>query len=266
MGKDTGIQWSDGTINPTTGCDGCELWVEGKGGPCYAGNHHETRLARALPALYAPTFTEVRLAPGRMAPAAGCSDLTGASRPDRPWLDGMPRMIFVSDMSDALSKDVPFEYLYGEVVLNVMGGRGRRHLWLWLTKLPRRMAEFARWLADREIDWPENLWAGTSITSEKVVKRVGFLREVPAKVRFLSVEPMWSPIDLSGRLDGISWLICGGESKQKGHACHRFDLSWARSLRDQCRAARVPYFLTRHSRNQRVERRGSSGLCCTTRR
>jgi hypothetical protein len=70
MGKGTDIQWCDDTVNPTTGCSGCELWVPGKGGPCYAGNQHERRLAKALPGLYDPVFTNVRLAPGRTAEAA----------------------------------------------------------------------------------------------------------------------------------------------------------------------------------------------------
>jgi protein gp37 len=162
--------------------------------------------------------------------------------PGKPWLDGMPRTIFVSDMGDALSQDVPFEYLVDEVIRVASSDRGRRHLWLWLTKLPRRMAEFAGWLTDRGIGWPENLWAGTSLTSRKVLGRVEDLLEVPARVRFLSVEPQWQEIgpDLPG---GIGWVIQGGESRQRGRECHPFDLAWARSLRDQCQATRVPYFL-----------------------
>jgi protein gp37 len=78
MGSKTNIEWCDSTVNPTTGCDGCELWA-GDVRACYAGNLHESRLALTLPQLYAENFTDVRLAPGRMAAAAGWSDLRGKS-------------------------------------------------------------------------------------------------------------------------------------------------------------------------------------------
>jgi protein gp37 len=213
------------------------------GGPCYAGNIHEQRLAKSLPVLYAPSFTEVRLVPGRMAKAAALPDLRGKDRPDKPWLDGMPRMTFVSDMGDALSSGVPFEYLRDEVIGAVNSEPGRRHRWLWLTKLPHRIAEFARWLRDEGgMGWPDNLWAGTSITSTKVLKRIDHLLRVPAKVRFLSIEPQWEEIDINLPA-GIPWVIQGGQSLQRGYKPRPFDLAWARSMRDRCKAAGIPYFL-----------------------
>ena len=239
MGKHTSIQWCDGTVNCTSGCGGCELWVPGKGGSCYAGAIH-TRFSPSK--AYPGPFERISLHPGRMAQAARWGDLTGKPRPDKPWLDGMPRMIFVSDMSDALSKDVPFEYLFDEVILNAVSPHGRRHLWLWLTKLPHRMAEFAAWLRELAIDWPENLWAGTSITSMKTIGRPSSIVNVPAAVRFLSVEPMWGHVDL-GAMIGIHWVICGGESYQNRKGYHHFNLDWARSLRDQCEANGVPFFM-----------------------
>jgi protein gp37 len=222
------------------------LFVRGKGGPRYAGNQHERRLAKVHPRLYDRVFTNVRLAPGRMARAARWGDLTGRLRPDKPkqpgklWLDGMPRMVFVSDMSDAPSKDVPFEYLHDEIIANVASDKGRRHVWLWLTKLPRRMAEFAGWLDGRGVAWPDNLWAGTSLTSRKVLRRIDDLKRVPARVRFLSVEPQWQEIELPARLPRIDWGIQGGQS---GSDATPFDIAWARSVRDQCRAAGTAYFL-----------------------
>lgn len=252
MGKDTGIQWCDSTVSPTTGCDGCELFVPGKGGPCYAGALHEGRLAKSLPALYAPAFTEVRLAPGRMKQAAGWGDLRGVERPGKPWIPpATPRLIFVEDMGDLFSKAVPFEYVRDEVFGTATSPKGARHVYQILTKQPRRMAEFARWLAaDCGCDWPENVWAGTSVTSRKTLKRVDYLTEVPAAVRFLSLEPLWERVDLL-ELHGdgvptfpdVQWVIAGGESHQGEHRARRFDLAWARSLRDQCKEANVPYFL-----------------------
>jgi protein gp37 len=261
MGKDTLIHWADSSVNPTAGCSGCELWVPGKGGPCYAGAiHNRFSPSKAYPG----PFEQISLHPGRMAQAARWSDLTGKPRPDKPWLDGMPRIIFVSDMSDALSRDVPFEYLADEIIANVISDHGRRHIWMWLTKLPSRMAEFSSVIGW----WPENLWAGTSVTSKKTLRRVEHLFRVPAAVRFVSAEPLWEEIDLrdlpSGGnafatiqmepgpdgcgvefpcRPGIQLVIVGGQS---GPDARPFDLAWARKLRDDCKEAGVAYFLKQY--------------------
>ena len=114
MSVKTKIQWCDGTVNPTMGCDGCEIWSS-QIKTCYAGILH-TRFGGVTPG-YSPSFDEVTLFPGRMAEAAGWSDLSGKTRKDKPWLNGMPRLTFVSDMSDALSKIV---------YVRVPAGRGDR--------------------------------------------------------------------------------------------------------------------------------------------
>src|SRR5262249_6687914 len=172
MGQHTNIEWTDSTVNPSTGCQGCELWVPDRGGPFYAGNLHELRLARSLPHLYAPKFTEVRLAPGRTAKAAAWPDLRGKPRPDKPWLDGPPRLIFVGDLGDIFSKDVPFEYLKAEVIDVADSEKGRRHAWLLLTKQPGRAVEFALWLRRRGRAWPDNVWVGTSVTGPHSATRI----------------------------------------------------------------------------------------------
>lgn len=250
MGKDSKIQWCDGTVNPSTGCDGCELWKPGVGGPCYAGNYHEARMAKALPKLYAAKFDEVRLAPGRMAKAAAWSDLTGKDRPDKPWLNGMPRVIFVGDMGDIFSGDVPFEYLFQEVYANSRSPKGRRHIWMWLTKRPKRMVEFCRWLAERGYPWPANIWTGTSVTGKATVCRIRDLLPMPG-VRFVSVEPLVEDIGFPdaifayqdmgstphhkrlGPIEGmepIDLVIVGGESDQSPHKARPFDVQWARTF------------------------------------
>jgi protein gp37 len=250
MGQVTDIGWCDSTVNPTTGCDGCELWHVRDKGPCYAGVLHEGRLAKSLPKLYAPSFTEVRLAPGRMAKAAAWSDLTGKARPDKPWLDGMPRTIFVGDMGDIFSKAVPFGFIYDEIISAAVSEKGRRHIWMLLTKQPSRMAAFAEWLGG---DWPENVWAGTSITRQKTLRsRLPHIQRVPAAVRFLSIEPLLSAVDLLDtgsddvatfdvwRRRDIDWVIVGGESGPKARPC---DITWIRSIVVQCKAAGVPAFV-----------------------
>mgnify|MGYP001310506246 CR=1 FL=1 len=105
MARTTAIQWCDSTVNPVMGCAGCELYVPGKGGPCYAGADHERKGQHSDG--FAPEFLLPTVFPGRVAEAARWPDLRGTTRAGKPWLDGTPRLIFVSDMGDALS-DAPF--------------------------------------------------------------------------------------------------------------------------------------------------------------
>lgn len=239
MSRHTAIQWCDSTVNPTMGCEGCELWNPTRRS-CYAGVLHQ-RFGGRSPG-YAPAFEQVTRFPGRMADAARWRDLRGTVRPDKPWLSGLPRGIFISDMSDALSSSVPFDYLQSEVIRAVCSDEGRRHRWLWLSKRPQRMVEFARWLADRETGWPANLWAGTSITDRASLGRVAHLAKVgdAGTARFLSVEPQTESLDLSPWLSHVHWVIQGGES---GRDARPFEVNWARRLMEQCEQAGVPYFL-----------------------
>jgi len=196
MSIKTKIQWCDSTCNPTMGCDGCELW-DRKRKSCYAGGLH--RRFGGSNRGYAPTFEQVTEFPGRMAEAAAWSDLAGKERPEKPWLNGMPRLIFVSDMSDALSKAVTFDYLKVEIIDVATSAKGRRHGWLWLTKRPQRMAQFSQWLEKQGHTWPDNLWAGTSITGQASTSRINSLLKAGNEqtIRFLSVEPQAEPIKLS---------------------------------------------------------------------
>lgn len=236
MGKDTSIEWADSTVNPVSGCSLCELWT-GEVKACYAGQIH-TRFSGQ--AAYPGPFEQVSLHPGRMAKAAAWPDLTGTSRSDKPWLDGRPRVVFLGDMSDVLSGAVPFEYLESEVVDVVASPKGLRHVWMLLTKRSHRLAAFASWLRHKGQEWPDNLWVGTSVTNQASVTRVEHLLKVPARVRYVSAEPLWGPVDLSPWLGlGIHLVIVGGQS---GRDAKPFDLAWAGSLRDQCRAAGVAFF------------------------
>jgi protein gp37 len=237
----TKIQWCDSTCNPTMGCEGCELWNPKKAQrSCYAGLLHQ-RYGGSTKG-YSPTFEELMYGPGRMAGAARWADLTGTARKDKPWLDGLPRLIFVSDMSDALSAEVPFDFLQQEIVSVVTSPKGQRHQWLWLTKRPDRMAQFSAMLKTKGVGWPKNLWAGTSITTQATTSRIKNLLRVgdESTIRFLSVEPQRERIDLGEWLPRLDWVIQGGESGRSGRAFH---LEWALDLRCQCRDARVAYSL-----------------------
>jgi protein gp37 len=240
VGIHTDISWCDSTVNPMTGCSGCELWRTGMGGTCYAGKLHETRLTKSLPHLYAPTFTEVRLAPGRMVQAARWSDLSGKVRPDKPWLDGRPRHIFVGDMGDILSDAVPFEYLKSELIDVATSEAGSHHVWMVLTKRARRLVRFADHLnGELGISWPANIWPGTSITTQRRIGRGVTLALNFQRHYFLSVEPLLDAVDLAEIFEAARpmLVIVGGES---GHDARRCDLAWIRKVIDQCRRWEVP--------------------------
>lgn len=253
MSMHTKIQWCDSTINPTMGCEGCELW-SAKVKKCYAGMLHVRRGGKTKG--FSSTFEELTFWPGRMAQAARWRDLAGTPREDKPWLDGLPRLIFVSDMSDALSSVVPFEFLRDEIIANVASPEGRRHRWLWLTKRPDRMAKFSDFLLSEGIGWPGNVWAATSITTQATTSRIRHLLRVgdDRTIRFLSVEPQYESLNLSAWLPRIDWVIQGGES---GHGANPFHIEWALDLIRQCRTAKVSYFLKQlgrvvHRSGQRI--------------
>ncbi len=229
--KSTGIQWADDTVNPTSGCDGCELWVPGRGGPCYAGNFHETRLSKTLPLLYDPDFSKVRVIPGRVAKSLRCMDLTGKPRSEKPWLNGYRRKVFIGDLGDIFSSDIPFEYLKSEIFDNAVTKDGSRHDMLLLTKQPNRAVKFSAWLKTQGMDWPNNIWIGTSITSRASLVRISYLSKIPATYKYLSVEPLISDPGLTAAdISMVNWVIVGGESDQNNHPARPFDLAWPRKI------------------------------------
>lgn len=113
-----------------------------------------------------------------------------------------------------------------------------RHLdWLLLTKRPHLVSRLAPWSQDAE--WPNNVWLGTTVENQRwAEKRLPYLVTLPAKIRFLSCEPLLGPIDLTAWGDVIDWVIAGGES---GPAARPSDPEWFRSLRNQCQRLDVPF-------------------------
>lgn len=220
---------------------------------CYAATLHLNRCAnilrpdRAVKKGYAPTFEQITNFEGRMAKAASYKDLLGSTNPKTPWKDGLARTLFISDMGDALSSasQRQFDYLEREVINSVISEKGRRHLWLWLTKRPLHMRNFAKQIGG----FPANLCAMTTVTGPDTLHRVDELRQIKAPCRGLSVEPLWEripPADLD--LRGIDWLILGGESGSLALA-HPFHLEWAEELHDHCRQHGVAFFLKQLGRN-----------------
>jgi protein gp37 len=146
----------------------------------------------------------------------------------RSWRQ--PRVVFVDSMSDLFHPDVPVDFIHQ--VFEVMVDTPQ-HTYQVLTKRSQRLRKLSQTL-----DWPRNVWMGVSVENDKYRFRIDHLREVPAAVRFLSLEPLLGPLP-SVDLSGVHWVIVGGES---GPNARPMDEAWAVDIRDQCLAADVPFF------------------------
>jgi protein gp37 len=141
-----------------------------------------------------------------------------------------PRTVFVNSMSDLFHARIPDDFVFR--VFAVMESTPR-HTYQVLTKRSTRLRRLAQRLC-----WPSNVWMGVSVEDDDHVHRVDDLREVPAAVRFISAEPLLGPLR-SLDLNGVDWLIAGGES---GHRARPMDAAWVTELRDACVDADVAFF------------------------
>jgi protein gp37 len=141
-----------------------------------------------------------------------------------------PQIVFVNSMSDIFHKDVPVSFV--EHIFDVMR-RASWHQYQVLTKRSERLLE----LADK-LPWPPHIWMGVSVENEDYTYRIDHLRQTPAYIKFLSLEPLIGPVR-SLNLTGIHWIIVGGESGPGARPMHS---SWVIDIRDQCRTAGVPFF------------------------
>jgi protein gp37 len=214
----SGIEWTEATWNPTTGCDrissGCDH--------CYA-----LTLAKRLKAMGSPRY-QLDGDPRTSGPGFGVQMHEDALDLPRKW--STPRVVFVNSMSDLFHARVTTDFI--RRVFAVMEATPR-HTYQVLTKRPRRVAR----LADT-LPWPKNVWMGVSIEDDSVAWRADQLRLVPAAVRFISAEPLLGPLDALD-LSGIEWLIAGGES---GPSCRSMDRTWVEDLRLKCSDVDVAFF------------------------
>jgi protein gp37 len=225
MSANTGIEWTDSTWNPVTGCSKVSAGCDN----CYAA----TLANRLLAAQYLARSPVVGTVANVSDPFAVRLWPERLADPER-WRDS--RRIFVNSMSDLFHADVPDAFV--KAVFAVMV-RTNRHVYQVLTKRPARLLRFWR-LYHTELgvsEVPDHIWVGTSIENQEVAFRLEQLRKVPARVRFLSCEPLLGPLSLN--LDHVHWVIAGGESG----VMHRpLCLDWVRSIRDQCVAQGVAFF------------------------
>lgn len=141
-----------------------------------------------------------------------------------------PKRVFVNSMSDLFHKDVPDVFI--KAVMLTMGC-AHWHTFQVLTKRSERLADLGQ-----ELRWTDNVWMGVSVEDERVKYRIDHLRQTPAMVRFLSLEPLIGPLG-NLNLEGIHWVIVGGES---GPGARPMRPEWVREIRDQCREQNVPFF------------------------
>jgi protein gp37 len=214
MSLNSEIEWTDATWNPVRGCTkispGCKH--------CYAETFAERfRGVKGHP--YEQGF-DLRLVPEKLT---------------EPFSWRSSKLVFVNSMSDLFQPGVPDEY--AEAVSNVMV-KADWHTYQVLTKRSERLSDLLngrlRFAAEQK-----HIWWGVSVEDRKYgLPRIEHLRNSPAVVRFLSVEPLLEDLG-EMNLAGISWVIVGGES---GPGARPIRKEWVVSIREQCRGARVPFF------------------------
>lgn len=229
MGIKTLIEWCDSSLNAMSGCDGCELWNPKKGiKKCYAGVLTERYGGgKGWPV----AFDQPAMFPERIKQACKWPDLTGKERPDKPWLSGLPRHIFLDDMGDTFTESLPVDWLLS----HIPDMEASPHVWMFLTKRPRRMKQFFDMLGYV----PANFKLGTSVTSPATMNRAIVLSTIKGAFLYISAEPLLAEVDLSPVLPAIHQVIGGGESGRDAAFCHP---DWARKLRDGCQGAGVAFF------------------------
>lgn len=209
MAVNSCIEWTESTWNPLTGCTkispGCEH--------CYA-----ERLALRLQAMGQPNYVN------------GFRLTMHEQVLDLPIQWKTPQMVFVNSMSDLFHKKVPVEFILR--TFDIMQ-RADWHQFQILTKRADRLLEL-----DSLLPWAGHIWMGVSVENSDYTFRIDCLRQTEAKIKFLSFEPLLGPIH-DVNLDGIDWVIVGGES---GPGARPMEPSWAMDIRNQCQKAQVPLF------------------------
>ena len=209
MADNSSIEWTESTWNPVTGCDkisaGCKF--------CYA-----ERMAKRLQKMGMPQYKngfELSLQPSALV---------------LPYKWKKPRTIFVNSMSDLFHNDVPLNYI--QRVFSVMNNTPQ-HTYQILTKRAERLEKICN-----SLEWTDNIWMGVSVENQTFVKRIDNLRNVPAAIRFISIEPLIGRITTIN-LSKIDWVIVGGES---GPGSRPINPEWVTYLRDICLSNNVPFF------------------------
>lgn len=203
------IEWTDVTWNCVTGCSKISAGCKN----CYA-----ERMARRLAAM------------GQAKYANGFMVTTHADIIDKPLEWKTPRRIFVNSMSDTFHSGVPEDFIFS--IFHTMN-QADWHQFQVLTKRSDRLLKL-----NSQLGWTENIWMGVTVESADYIYRIDHLRATGAHIKFLSVEPLLGPMH-GLNLDGIDWVIVGGESGPKARPMSE---EWVLDIHDQCINKRVPFF------------------------
>lgn len=209
MANHSSIEWTEATWNPVTGC---------------------TKISAGCLHCYAETMAKRLQAMGQANYANGFKLTLQPQMLDLPLRWRKPRTIFVNSMSDLFHKNVPTSYI--QQVFSIMK-RAHWHRFQVLTKRSDRLMQLSN-----ELDWAENIWMGVSVENEQTLFRVDNLRQTGAAVKFLSLEPLIGPLGHL-KLDGIDWVIVGGES---GPGARPMDPKWVSQILRVCQKSKVPFF------------------------
>jgi len=229
MSEHSKIEWTDATWNPVTGCSKVSAGCAN----CYA-----ERFAERFRGVKGHPFEQgfdLKLWPQRL---------------DWPLNWKEPRRVFVNSMSDLFHEEVPDEYIAR--VFDVME-RADRHVFQVLTKRSERMRKWVEQYCKHKTI-AGHIWMGVTVERQDYYGRIENLLKVPAKVRFLSLEPLLGPIQLKAHeMRFLQWVIVGGES---GPGARQMQKDWAVALRDQCERYKIPFFFKQwgvfNSRGERV--------------
>ena len=209
MAQPSRIEWTEFSWNPVTGCSkvssGCAH--------CYA-----ERMAHRLQAMGVARYK------------AGFRVRTHPELLSVPLKWRRPRVVFVNSMSDLFHEEIPKSFI--KDVFKVMN-QCPQHTFPVLTKRSQRLVELSG-----NLRWTHNIWMGVTVENSEVIDRIQDLHQCDARVKFVSCEPLLGPIP-ELILDGIDWVIVGGES---GPNARPMKKSWAISIRDKCIEMEVPYF------------------------
>jgi len=214
MNNNTAISWTETTWNPLTGC---------------------TKISSGCKNCYAAAWARRLQAAGIKHYANGFNLTVHPDSVDEPRHWRKPTIVFVNSMSDMFHAQVPFDFIAR--VFDTMNACPR-HIFQVLTKRSNVLLQYAP-----NLKWTDNIWMGVSVEDQALVHRIDDLRQVPAKVRFLSLEPLLGPMP-NLNLTGIHWVIVGGES---GPGFRPMDVDWARNIRNQCVKAGVTFFFKQYS-------------------
>lgn len=203
------IEWTESTWNPVTGCTKVSAGCLN----CYA-----ERMARRLHAMGQPNYRN------------GFEVTCHEHVLELPLHWRKPRVIFVNSMSDLFHEDIDEDFI--KRIFDVME-RASWHQFQILTKRANRLEELAT-----KLPWPENVWMGVTVENHECTWRIECLRNTAARTKFLSMEPLLSPVnDLD--LTGIDWVIVGGES---GPGARPMSKQWVLDIKEQCDRNDIPFF------------------------